>query len=371
MMHDRGLFMNRHKFRILRDRSGSIALEATLVLPPLLILVIFFLALIQHQQQLIVLSEALDQTAAELSLLLPVQQAGSDAIGEWMETHGDLPKGNLSKGNLPIGNLPLGNQMSNQMEGEIGPWLAQAGEEATEWADNLVLEVLIDRRLSVWLGRASVKSSKPNQKKDHQSHLQEIFKNRNITASRDTERHSLSITCVWNCRILGLPVRSEIRTAVPVWEVHVADSQESAVDQDEIWQLDNFSRGQILRQYFQANLPYDFPVIARWSNGEATVIHSVDLTAPTYASSSEIRSVVHEKLAKLVNFMGYMYQKDGEMIHIKQDDIRTRRMILVVPANYDHERIWPVLTELQSEASDNGMKLVIETYGESGRYTRE
>ena len=48
---------------------------------------------------------------------------------------------------------------------------------------------------------------------------------------------------------------------------------------DDIWSLSNFQRGRKIQKLFGANMPYNFPVIAKFENGKAVMIKSMDLTA--------------------------------------------------------------------------------------------
>ena len=59
-------------------------------------------------------------------------------------------------------------------------------------------------------------------------------------------------------------------------------------NEDDIWSLDNFTRGRRIREIFHANLPSNFPGIAAYSNGVATLIHSLDVTAASYQDPADI-----------------------------------------------------------------------------------
>jgi hypothetical protein len=336
------------------DRQrGSVTLETTLVLPPLLFLVIFFLAALLHEQRLLVLSAALDQTAAEVSLAMPLAQVGADAVSSWRETF--------------VQDLDL----------DLDPWLLDFGEAIKSWASDTVLEILIDKRLAIKLDQPSLKHSSfdraVEQAGNKMNRLRQVYQERTIDVSRDPNQPVLWITCTWKGQIMGLPVQHVIKTPVPVWSIRSidwsAEIQENSKDQ--VWMLDNFARGQKLRQLYGANLPNDFPVIARWTAGDAVVIHSIDLTAPTYDRVSEIRSAVAGLMTDLAGFNGCKYQRDGETIEIQPQDIQMRYMILVIPANTDPGLKQQMSRELQYKASQLKINLDIVTYGESHRYARE
>ena len=346
--------------RLARQR-GSVTLETTLVLPPLLFLVIFFLAALLHEQRLLVLSAALDQTAAEVSLAMPLGQVGADAMTSWRET--------------------IAHNLELDLDLELDPWLLEIGDAVKAWAGDTILETLIDQRLENRLNQATLNRSTFDRAFDQafdqagilKNRVSQVYENRTIEVSHDPNQPVIWITCTWNSQIMGLLVHHVIKTPVPVWSVRSIDWSSDAEDQskDQVWLLDNFARGQRLRQQFAANLPNDFPVIARWTAGEAAVIHSIDLTAPTYERVSEIRSAVAGPMTDLAKFSGCKYQRDGEIIEIRPQDIQMRSMILVIPANTDPVLTQQVFRELQNRASHLKINLKIATYGESHRYARE
>ena len=55
-----------------RVLKGGLTLEAALVLPMVLVILFAFIGAVQGQEEAMVLSHALDQTAREVALLLPL-----------------------------------------------------------------------------------------------------------------------------------------------------------------------------------------------------------------------------------------------------------------------------------------------------------
>lgn len=331
------------------SKRGSIALETALFLPPLLILVVFFLAALIHERQLLVLSAALDETAAEISLSLPLSQLGSEALTDYTDSL-------LGKAGI-----------------EPDPWLLQSGEVIAKWASDTAWEIIFDERLNTRLKKSSTGPSKFDRTSLSDSSLLSIYRYRTIEMTHDPSYPVIWISCTWNSRVLWLPVQHVVKTSIPVWSVELADPQERSPDsgKNEIWMLENFARGQSLRQIYAANLPGDFPVIARWSEGEATLIHSMDLTAPTYQWPGEIRSAILTKLLDLAAFKGCNYQRLGTNIEITAESIKSRRMLLIIPENYDRINAGQVLAELKSKAFAMGIRLEVGTYGESYCYQQK
>jgi hypothetical protein len=112
---------------------------------------------------------------------------------------------------------------------------------------------------------------------------------------------------------------------------HISVKEETEVDSstESIWKADNFTRGQVIRQMYGANLPDNFPVIAAFENGMATMIKSVNHMATTYKEASVFEKSVRRMIDELVGF------KEGEAgnIKVKSKDVYCKRLVLVIPEN--------------------------------------
>jgi hypothetical protein len=62
---------------------------------------------------------------------------------------------------------------------------------------------------------------------------------------------------------------------------------------EDIWSLDNFTRGRKIREIFGANLPWGFPGISSFKNGCAILIRSMDITVATYQEPGNIERTVN------------------------------------------------------------------------------
>ncbi len=103
-----------------------------------------------------------------------------------------------------------------------------------------------------------------------------------------------------------------------------------------VWQLNNFARGKILRSIFGGNLPYDYPVLSAYDENkrEATVIKSIDLTAPYYQSEGNLNKELREMIDKYVKFSNAAdYQMKPGYPLITSDMIASRRLTIIVPEN--------------------------------------
>ncbi|MDD2457556.1 MAG: hypothetical protein PHQ83_03480 [Eubacteriales bacterium] len=320
-------------------RKGSIVLEAALALPPVLFLIALFLHGLILEQEKIPLTRAVDRAAAEIALVLPV----SDVSQDWLED---------SLSSLVLEKAGLGDLLE--------PLEPDLSGELSEWAGALATTGLQDfarARISHWLRREGVS--------DHKIAAAQL------EIHWEKDKHLAWLVLTQENPRAGLMFRTTIRSVIPLWQGHPADEAGSQTNETEtnIWDLDNFSRGQAIRGQFAANLPDDFPVIAIWQNGAATAIHSIDLTAPTYQDRDEVARAVIRRLNLLAAFTGADYSRQEIRISIAASQITSRRLILVIPGNSSQDFLAEVLTELDQKARAMGIILAVERFGESGGFS--
>lgn len=117
-----------------------------------------------------------------------------------------------------------------------------------------------------------------------------------------------------------------------------------------VWSLGNLERGRIIRQTFGANLPFEFPVIANFDSGTATMIKSMDTTAAYYQNSENLKEKIMGYTKELKNFKGGRHG-DAE---VNGSSINQRVLKLIIPEND--------LTSSNQAALDECARLS-ETYG--------
>lgn len=318
-------------------RSGSLSLEAALALPSVLLVIGFFLTAIWHEQRRLVVTQAVDRVAAELSLVLPVQSALADA-------------------------LPLDQLLADGLADWDGP--RELLTKALDLGGEALLEVALAERIQQELADGAGPLAAVGLSRQHAR----------LTVNLEpvSGRAFRWLVCTYQSPLLGIRVETQVRAVIPLWAAADKASADQAASQaDEVWLLDNFQRGQTIRKLLKANLPADFPVIASWSEGEATLIHSIDLTAPTYQDPREIVAALNDKIEKLAAFQGTTYQREGESITIQAAEIDRRTLLLVVPGNYDRQHCDPSLSELKVWAAGQGVKLLVQQLGTSRRYLAE
>ena len=149
----------------------------------------------------------------------------------------------------------------------------------------------------------------------------------------------------------------------------VGDKREETLnpeDVDDIWSLDNLSRGRKIRAIFGENLPFNYPVIAKFQDGTATMIKSMDLTAESYKTGKNITDTLEGYLSELAAFKGREEPWGSKKILIRQQDIKQKVLLLVIPKNQLNSDTEARLESFKDHALTMGIKPVIERYGTKG-----
>lgn len=138
---------------------------------------------------------------------------------------------------------------------------------------------------------------------------------------------------------------------------------DGTINGEDIWSLSNFQRGRKIQKLFGANLPSNFPVIAKFSNGNAVMIKSMDLTAKSYRTADNVSKTIEEYIKSLSEYKGQEKPWGSSGIVIHNNDIKSRELLLVIPENKLPDTTEKVLNDMVDYASKNGVKLTIERYG--------
>ncbi|MBP1587349.1 MAG: hypothetical protein ILO53_02980 [Clostridia bacterium] len=98
-----------------------------------------------------------------------------------------------------------------------------------------------------------------------------------------------------------------------------------------VWELSNLKRGKVIEEVFGSNLPEFFPVVDLYDSKSktVTVFVSIDVTAPYYSNESNLRRALFSHCGKLKDFEG----GEAEGVKIDAKDIKHRKILLVLPDN--------------------------------------
>jgi hypothetical protein len=335
----------------LRNSRGSLSLETAIVLPLLLSVGIALLGILQCHVCEIKIKNALDRTAAEISLLSPViflaDESGISAA------YRGLP-GEVVKSDSIV--------LLNQLLGELFP-----GRSVEALFDDLMLDLstsvvlgpLIQKRIDYWLAEAC--SGQPG----WQSRLGQ----RRLYLDWQVSDHRLWFIFNYDLMTPFGPLERQTRVVVPLWTGHPEGA--TGPGDDDVWMMNNFARGRKIRQVFGANLPDNFPVIANFSDGQAMMIRSIDLTAPTYRHQERTRASLLQMVDDLAAFSGAAVKRSDQTTAVQAADIKRKIILLVIPSNVEQYWLRDVLAEISDYAASWQIAIRVKRYGKSYRYCQD
>lgn len=340
----------RHK----AGRFGSAALETAIALPVFLLISAFLLTSITLQKSDILMMQAVDQVTQEASLLVPVIGCGIDAA--------EVAVGIADKLTASSQNT-TGNEEAKKIASSVIGGISAIFEVFGISPEDPLTTVLFgriirDRIVSVYASFCG------NEAVSARISDVSVY----IDIDHDVNVIWLRVYYRWNT-IFGSSERM-LTSAVPIFgdiNFSLPEGEGGDVAKDEVWLKGNLERGQELRKTFGANLPFSYPVIAKWSNQTASSIKSIDLTAPEYSSPGSVEEKIHSEVDDLVNFVGTPNGFGSEEIVIRQEDILNRELIVIIPENSPPEA-YEELLRCINYAESQGVTITIKKHGNSYRF---
>lgn len=155
------------------------------------------------------------------------------------------------------------------------------------------------------------------------------------------------------------------RAAVKAWMSGDEPPETNNIDSEanDVWSLSNLERGKKIRTIFGANLPFSFPVIAKFDGGRAVMIKSMDLTAKSYHDTFNICKVLDEYIGELAEYNGQETPWGSGKIIIENEEINSKQLLLVIPGNQLPPATQELLDKYVASASSKKIELKIERYG--------
>ena len=310
--------------------KGTISLEAALVFPAMIGIILIFVLAIQTVRDTIILGHALDQTANEIALLLPLEDALEGVVDqeEWIR-----------------------KTVSDQTLAKI------AVDRMPDLAPTLLASPFILNRVSYW-SRQTAAGQHCSPPDGEMKIAFDFDENRKTCWLILSYRKTMPQGAPWQI----------IRSRVPIWNVYLFEekddtsNEEEQSEKDSVGMLSNFERGATLRGTFGGHLPPFYPVIAMWDGVEAVSIKSMDITAPTYRSQAAAEKKILHHVESLATFQGA--GEEGP----SPGEIQKRRLILVIPDNPVSWKTSEVISCWQNTAASFGVMLDVREYGTSYAY---
>lgn len=328
----------------MNDKKGSVTIESAICFTMVLVLIAGIVSALNLYRTDILMTRAVNQTCENVSLLFPLTVPAGDAASVLLNAFPDtsLDGTNASK---VLGTVAKVAGGVDQASGHKLQESVLEGVLAGTMAKNIV---------SYYKQRNGGSS---------------FFCPDDIDVRLDisTKRHIIEVTTDYSVvTIVGRKQRT-VYTVIPLYgdSSLILEGDDKKSGGDNIWGLDNFSRGEGFRDILGSNLPKTYPVIDNYENGNATSFKSIDLTAPYYQSKSKITKSIKKDIDELSAFKGGEKTIDGKKY--KVDNISGKTLKVVIPGNSPDDRKETVKS-LKEYAKSKGVKLEIKEYGNSTKY---
>ncbi|NLM19659.1 MAG: hypothetical protein GX217_06515 [Clostridiaceae bacterium] len=320
-----------------KDEAGGIIFDAAIIMPLIIFICYFMLSTILTIQHEIIMRYALDQTAKELSLIIPLAEGISSEIEQ--------------------------GSIDNLIDSILPGFASEFRQAAGDLAGSIFLQNFLQARIEKWLidGANRLKIKMPSDQR-------QII----LTTISD---HSLQLKILYHVKTPWTTTEKSAVSYVPVWtkydskyQLNNESNDEHGEIADSIWSEHNFVRGKYFREQYNANLPFNYPTICRYQAGEITAVRSLDLTAPSYDSSEKVKLQLEQEINNLASFNGSERDTGLPIFKITSADIKTRKLIIVIPGNSDYDLSSQLFKNVETFASNSGITIQIDIRGNSYRY---
>ncbi len=338
---------------LLNTAKGSITVEAAIILPFIIIAVIAFAFIIRIYYVNDLLHNALSGAGREMGVYSLI----------YYETNAE----ELISG---IERFSSSASVSDTFgDSWVTSSIEQAGKEATDYLRAQLALVPISKQLV-----------KKHLETNFKGNVNEALIGLNIVEGFDgisftestmlADGRSIDITAVYNISfpfLANLLPQITIRqtASVCIWagENGVTTREEEGQPGKNLWDLPNIKRGSEIRKLQGANLPFNFPVIARYESGTVTSIKSLNIDETYYKDSVSLRKKINGYINKLEEFNG---DTSGEY-SISSTQILRKELVLVIPETEVSMSQQSVINKCIELARSKGITLrVIKAYGKQG-----
>lgn len=334
------------------EKKGSMSLEAALIFPLVLLLAFFIISQILAVITEIKITGALDKTASEFALLCPAVSMLREPVDA---SHLDEK---LQEATQDVDTLVDLMIPEEELDALVSCVLGDAASTA-------IIGPFVMCRMIYWLDQSHIDFGF-----DNGFSLCQVPEHLDLFLDWRIERQQLWICVTWKTHALFGMRSHTLHQVVPLWIGSEKEEDDPGKLSDSVWMLDNFSRGKAIRTWFGGDLPHDFPVIAEFSDGTATSIKSLDVTAPTYSSREAFSRKVTSCIDQLSGFSGARYEKNGASIHISENEICQRQLVLVIPENGTRTWLEQELANLGVHAQNKGVFFHVVRSGTSERFEK-
>ena len=341
------------------SKKGSFIFEIAITAPVFLILIFFVLHLITCIRAETLLLQAVDQVTSEIAAAAPLVSVGTDLIQDVLQRKtGSSDTEKEKEPSLQLEQLAKG-------AGEIGAVLEALDIDAGDLIGTLLFGETVRNRIVSYYNLY---------KKDNTIGKMDLISDLSVYLDINNDEKVIYIRGYYKRKSLFGMQERQIKSAVALYspiQITMQESKETDEDEkNEVWELDNFQRGKILRNEHGGNLPANYPVIASWENNMATAIKSIDLTAPSYQKDGSVKKTISGYIRDFADFDGTDKPWGKDKIDISRGMIHRKKLIIVIPGNYT-ESAYQELLSCEKDARDAGIEISWVIYGESYKYIKK
>ncbi|MBI1767137.1 MAG: hypothetical protein HYR67_02040 [Bacteroidetes bacterium] len=131
----------------------------------------------------------------------------------------------------------------------------------------------------------------------------------------------------------------------------------NALKTGSVWELGAGARGMAIERGLGGNLPTNFPVIDRLSNGVATSIKSIDLTAKSYGKNGALLGTLKGYVNSLSNFSGATY---GRTTISEGIDFTSKSLQVAIQPGKASLSQWEQISKAMKYAKNNGVQFNLQ-----------
>ena len=331
----------------MKDKKGSVTIETSICFTLVLLLIAGIVSAINLYRTDILMSRSVNQCCENMSLLYPVTVPAGDAASVLLNAFPDTGVEG-TKASSVIGTVLKAVGGLNTLSGFKLEEAILEGVLAGTMAKN------IEKCYKMRNGGSS------------------FFCPDDIDVRFDisSKRHIIEVTVDYSVVTIAGKKHKQIFQIIPLYgdSSLILEGSDPKNGVKDIWDQDNFNRGEAFRKVFGTNLPKTFPVIDNYKDGNATALKTIDLTAPYYKSKSRINDSIKSDIDELSKFNGAEKKINGK--NYKVGNIKNKSLTVVIPENSPQDRK-DVISSLKEYARTKGVTLDIKEYGNSSKYAEK
>lgn len=328
----------------MKNKKGSVTVETSICFTMVLLLIACIVSAINLYRTDILMTRAVNQCCENMSLLYPVTVPAGDAASVLLNAFPDTGVEGTKAASV-IGTVLKAVGGINSISGFKLEESVLEGVLAGTMAKNIVLYYKARNGGSAFFCPDDI----------------------DVNFDISSKRHVIEVTVDYSVVTVAGRRHKQIFQIIPLYgdSSLILEGSDPKNGGKDIWDQDNFKRGEAFRKVFNSNLPKTYPVIDDYSGGNATSLKTIDLTAPYYKSKSKISKIIKADIDELSKFNGTEKNINGRIY--KVGDIKSKTLKVVVPSNSPKDRK-DVVSSLKEYARTKGVTLEIKEYGNSSKY---